>query len=74
MCGVPQILTSHVPIFEYHSPMHKKKTRKARVLLLDRAYRHINFIVKTFLGEAGGFGGKLPPPPMEIDETLAAGL
>ena len=64
-----KFLTSHMPIFEYQSPMHKKNI-KPEFLVLD-----IILIVKT-LGGAGGFGGEAsplhppPPPPPPVDETL----
>ena len=54
-----------MPIFEYHSPMHKAKPE-------FYYYRHTDtVIVKTFGGEAEGFGGEASPLHPPVDETLS---
>ena len=50
-----KFLTSHMPISEYHSPMHEKKVKP------EFEYSSQNFFLGGGGGggEAGGFGGKL---------------
>ena len=53
-----KFLTSHMPIYEYQSPMHEK--HKARVFIIRYCINSQNFWGEV--GEFGG-GGSFPPPP-----------
>ena len=67
-----KFLTSHMPILEYQSPMHKKK-HKVRVFIIRYCINSQNFGggggKLEGLGGGGG-GGEASPLHPPVDETL----